>query len=119
MGSKKDCGHDSKGSILEGVEGFDDKLVFARGRKMLRRLKILLAMSSGSLIAISWFAGNVWLGVGSFVLCNIGLYLTDAADNALSLAIETEDVRREESENYRRLSDEICLRKRKGENGNG
>lgn len=115
MGSEEDS-RDAHLFVLDGVEGFDDKMTYVNARRQLGWLRMFVLMALGSFLMLSWSLASWSLGVGAFMCCSISAYYVEHGIKALSLAIETEDERRDEIQHYRELSQQLCLREyRKGD----
>jgi hypothetical protein len=113
MGSNRDCRDDHQDSL---VEGLDDALVFIKALGALRIAEHVLC-GSGIGIVVSCAMSGVWWPMVAYIMLGAIIARTvDIGKTALKIAIETEEERNEERENYRRLSEQLCLREfRKGQ----
>ena len=113
MGGKEDRCGDNERQVVEAPS--DDMRLFFRAYRVVRWAEVIAACAGIVMLPLlTIYAVDVLpiavLAVG-FIVC-VSL---DQAKVALKLAMDTEEERREEAENFRRLSTMVCLRdSRKG-----
>jgi hypothetical protein len=113
MGGKEDCGDDNERQIVvitDDARCFHRAYLLAGIANLVLNVAMIgfgyLLVMGGSLDTVS----IVMMAVGFFVLVTLYHVIV-----ALKLAVETEEERCEEIENYRDLSSRVCLREiRKG-----
>jgi len=108
MGSEEDSGFDYSEPIVDELG--EDMHMFHRAYRLVRLVEFFFAgVSIGMLIMFGFGDDMVPLIMYAIVMLPV-CFALDQAKCALKLAINTEEERHEEMENYRKLSEMVCLR---------
>lgn len=108
MGGKEDRCGDNERQVVEAPS--DDMRLFFHAYRVVRWTEVIAACGGVVMLPLlTIYAVDVLptaVLVGGFFVC----VALDQAKVALKLAMDTEEERREEIENYRKLNTMVCLR---------
>lgn len=113
MGREEDRGFDYDEPIVDELG--ENMHKFRRAYRVVRSVEFILAAMTLGVVIYGWRSESQAATIGFVIIALFVCATIDIAKSALRLAMETEEERHEEMENYRRLSEELCLREhRKG-----